>query len=588
MHILSSRSATVLLLLLSGLLLIAPGLKAQTNKDSLTLKTFLDPELAELFASVKAVGGSVAFVENGRVTYANGFGFADRETGVAASPETIYRTGSMTKTMTAIAIMQLQQAGLLNIDDQVSKYLPEIHLIDHSGREQTASISDVLTHFSGMPSDALNGMMAQHSTEDGWQIDHLNRQPLSTAANFNQAYSNVGYGLLGHLIARVSGKSYADFLQDGLFRPTGMATANVGTPTGNLATGYVDKKPALLDHSRNQGAASVTASVLDMAEFLKLMLRQQPEGDKILTKASLSLMEQDYVPESFLPISYGYGLALDVRRRTLDSTADRRPVTLHKHSGNEIAFHGEFGYIPELGVGVIIMTNTDRGFLACSTKDLLDLYLKHQHGTTFTIDYTIPDHGLSVPTEEEIIGSYNMGPAGLEVVSADKFTFRMKGVKAIMRRKPGTMTYGIGLRLLGIIPIKVKDVFFEFVKKEGRVFLRQVNVARGAPEYLGERIDRPIITPTWQRIMGKYELTNPIPSHNKRFDFANADIRVVEHDGWPVLSMKTPGMKYELSLTILSDKLAVTGGIGRQAGDPVQLLSGGRLRFSGMDLRRVE
>ncbi len=588
MHILPSSSTTTLLLFLTGFFLIPPGLNAQTNTDSLVLKAFLDPELAELFASVKAVGGSVAFVENGRVTYANGFGFADRKAAIPADPTTVYRTGSMTKTMTAVAIMQLQQAGLLDIEDPVSKYLPELHLTGRSGRKQTASIRDLLTHFSGLPSDALNGMMAQNSTEDGWQVDYLNRHPLSTQANFNQAYSNVGYGLLGHLIARVSGKSYADFLKDGLFRPTGMATANVGDPMGKLATGYVDKQPALLDHSRNQGAASVTASVLDMAEFLKLMLRQQPEGEKILPTTSLSLMEQDYVQESYLPIAYGYGLALDVRHCTLDSFADRRLVTFHKHSGNEIAFHGEFGYIPELGIGVAIMTNTDRGFLACSTKDLLDLYLKYQHGTTFTIDYTIPDHRLSVPTEEEVIGSYNIGPAGLEVASADKFTFRMKGVKAVMRRKPGTMTYGVGLRLLGVIPIKVKDVFFEFVKKESRVFLRQVDVARGAPEYLGERIDRPTFTPAWRRMLGKYELTNPIPAHNKRFDFANADIRLLERDGWPVLSMKTPGMKYALCLTILSDKLAVTGGLGRQAGDPVQLLPGGRLRFSGMELRRVE
>lgn len=579
-------SKTLVYLFVAGLLLISANLFAQAEKDSLALKAFLDPELEELLNSVKAGGGSVAFVENGRVTYANGFGFADRENGVSATPTTVYRTGSMTKAMTAVALLQLQQDGLLNIEDPLEKHLPELHLIDRAGRKQSVRIRDVLTHFAGLPSDVLNGITAMDRVEsDGWQVEYLNGQPLSTAANFNQAYSNLGYGLLGHLIARVSGKSYADFLRDGLFRPLSMTTANVGDPTEILANGYVKNKLAQLDHSQNQAAAAVTASVLDMAEFLKLMLRQQPQGEATLSAASLRLMEHDYMPESFLPTAYGYGLGVDVRRSTLDSTADERTVTFHKHSGNEIAFHGEFGYIPEMGVGVVIMTNFDRGFLACSTKALLDLYLKHRQGTTFSIDYSMPDHGLSLPTEEEIKGGYNIGPAGLEVSSVDKFKFRMGGVKAVMRRRAGTMRYSVGLRLLGIIPVKVKDVEFEFVKKEDRVFLRQVNLANNAPEYLGERVNRPAITPAWRKMLGKYELTNPIPAHNDRFDFANADIRLVERGGWPVLSLKTPGMKHELCLTILSDELAVTGGMGRYAGDSVLLLSGGRLRFSGMELR---
>lgn len=573
------------------LLFISGQLNAQITSEanSPELQTFLDHELAELFTSVKAVGASIAFVENGKVTYAGGFGFADRENGVSATPATVYRTGSMTKAMTAVAIMQLQQAGQLNINDLLEKHLPELHLTDRSGRKQLVSIRDVLTHLSGLPSDRLNGMMAMDQVaDDGWQVNYLNEQPLSTTVNFSQAYSNVGYGLLGHLIACVSGKRYTDFMRDGLFRPLGMTTANVGDPTGALASGYVKDKPVQLDHSGDQAAAAVTASVLDMAEFLKLMLRQQPEGEAILTQASLRLMEHDYLPESFLPTAYGYGLGIDVRRCTLDSTADKHSVTLHKHSGNEIAFHGEFGYIPEMGVGVVVMTNTDRGFLACSTKDLLDLYLKHRQNTTFSIDYSIADHGLSVPTEAEVIGSYNIGPAGLEVSSANKFKFRMKGVKAVLRRRPGTMTYRVGLRLLGIIPVKVKDVVFQFVKKEDRVFLRQVDLARNAPEYLGERIDQPAITPAWRRMLGAYELTNPILTHNDKYNFAKANVRLVARDGWPVLSFKTPGMKYELCLTVLSDELAVTGGMGRHAGDPVRLLPDGTLLFSGFQLRKVD
>lgn len=577
----------IFLLLWFSFLLSPRNVVAQTGKDVLALKAFLDPELEELFSSVKAVGGSVAFVENGQVTYSNGFGFADREREIPATASTLYRAASMTKTMTAVAILKLQKAGKLNINDPINHYLPELHLSDRTGHLQSIRIVDILTHFSGLPSDVLNGMIAQNEIVDNdWQIDYLNQQPLSTSANFNQAYSNVGYGLLSQLIARVSGQSYAQYLQKELFLPLGMTTAQVGLPANGMTRGYVDGKPISLDISRNEGASSATASVLDMTEFLKLLLNQHPGGEVILSPEGRRLLQRDYVPDSFLPIAYGYGLGLDVRRATLGGPEESRSVTLHKHSGNAIAFHGEFGYIPELGVGVIIMTNTSRGFLACSTKDLLDLYLQHRYATSLKIDYTLPDHGLSTPIEEAIIGSYNIGAAGLEVTSPHKFTFKTGGAKAILRQRPGTMTYDVRLRLFGIVPIKVKDVVFEFVSKEGRVFLRQVDIDRRAPEYLGERIDRPQMTAAWKSALGKYTLTNPIPAHNERFDYATANIQLVERNGWPVISIKTKGMKYEMALTIVSDKLAITGGIGRHAGDPVQLLPGGRLRFSGMELQK--
>ncbi|MFK8161267.1 MAG: serine hydrolase domain-containing protein [Lewinella sp.] len=583
---LATRKLQWILLLLA---LWSAGLNAQvvSKAESPELKEFIDKEISELFNSVKAVGGSIAFVEGNRITYVGGFGFEDREAGVKARPTTLYRTASMTKSMTAIAVLQLVEAGKIDLNAPISQYLPELNLYDANGRKESPRIKDILTHLSGLPGDILNGMIPAELPSEDWLMKELDGQRLSAPANFTQSYSNVGYGLLGQLIERVSNQSYGSYLDDHVFKPLGMSTA--GLPEthgiGKLSKGYVDKKEIILDHPPLPAASAVIASVLDMAELLKMFLDHHKNGERVLSAASRKMMQTNYLTESFLPIAYGYGFGLDVRQGEAIGPEGTQPIHFYKHSGNEIAFQGAFGYLPELEVGVVIMTNTKRGFLACDTKALIDLYLKHKKGISTTFDYSLPDTEITSPTPQEILGSYNIGPAGLKVTDPNSIKFKIQGNKVVLNKRANSMVFDVKFKLLGFIPIRVKDVVFEFIKKEGRIFLRQVDVARNTPEYLAERIVRTEMGEAWRRRLGRYTLTNPIPANNKRFNYAAATFELQDRNGWPVLLIETPGMKLPLCLTVISDNLAVTGGMGRQAGDGVTVLPDGRIRFSGFELQ---
>src|SRR6185503_6950556 len=185
-----------------------------------------------------SAGAAVLVAQNGRVLFEKGYGLADVEKHAAATPETKFRIGSITKQFTAAAILKLQEEGKLSVNDKLSKFIPDYP------RGNEVTIHHLLTHTSGIHSytskpEFLGSVTAPAKTED--HIQSFKNDPYDFDPGKKWLYNTSGYFLLGYIIEKVSGESYGDFLRRKFFAPLGMKSPGVHSSTAALeheALGY--------------------------------------------------------------------------------------------------------------------------------------------------------------------------------------------------------------------------------------------------------------------------------------------------------------------------------------------------------------
>src|SRR5881394_1868121 len=208
------------LVLVSTLALAEPPLSA----DKLAAK--LDAAISPLFQKDQP-GGAVLLSRSGKVVYRKAFGLADRERDVPLGPEMAFRIGSITKQLTAAAIFLLLDEGKIDLEDDVTKYLP-----DYPTKGRRITIYHLLTHSSGIRS--YTDILVEPSTLKLDKsvreiIDDFKDEPLYFAPGDAIRYSNSNYVLLAAIIERISGMTYADFMAKRMFDPLGMeSTADEG------------------------------------------------------------------------------------------------------------------------------------------------------------------------------------------------------------------------------------------------------------------------------------------------------------------------------------------------------------------------
>jgi CubicO group peptidase (beta-lactamase class C family) len=273
----------------------------------------VDAMFSELAAG-RSPGAAVLVSKDGKTLFEKGYGYASLEHRAKVTPETKFRIGSITKQFTAAAILRLQEQGKLDVSDPLSKYIPDYPKGD------VVTLRHLLTHTSGMHSytdkpDLLQTVTVPVKTED--LIQSFKNDPYDFEPGTKWAYCNSGYYLLGYIIEKVSGQSYAEFLKAQFFDPLGMKDSGVHTHDAildNEATGYSQegdtlKKALNWDMSRAGGAGALYSTVGDLARWNEAVF-----GGKVLSEATLKAAwtpvkvgSQQQPPEE----GYGYGWLMD-------------------------------------------------------------------------------------------------------------------------------------------------------------------------------------------------------------------------------------------------------------------------------------
>jgi D-alanyl-D-alanine carboxypeptidase len=298
-----------------------------------------------------APGAALAVVRDGRVVKARGYGLASVELGVAATPDTVFEIGSITKQFTGAAVALLAAEGKLSPADSIAKHLDGV---PEAWRGIT--IEHLLTHSSGIRNYLDVPGMFEETTRAGVTHDAVarmmvDRLPLEFAPGETWTYSNSGYLLLGRIAEKASGQDYWRLLDDRIFRPLGMHSTRSSDPSAVVpgrADGYawtgerLERRPALAESAF--AAGSIVSTALDLAKWDAGLLAGRPLDAATLERLWTPRPAAGGVPA---PFAYGYGWFVDTRH-------GRRVVL---HDGGTPGFSSVIYRAVDDRTTVILLTN---------------------------------------------------------------------------------------------------------------------------------------------------------------------------------------------------------------------------------------
>ena len=342
--------------------------------DELDLKARVE----EVLNRHAAVGLAVGVVRNGGLEFFHGHGMADIASRTPVTEDTVFRIASITKTFTAIAVMQLWEQGRLDLDAPAGNYLRAYRLLPAKASFRPATVRDLLTHTAGVPQipyhrRALVRLFAGSGlTESGDSCDLA--RPLPTLAEYYRGglrlvaepgtrftYGNHGFATLGQIVEDVSGLPLDRYFREHIFEPLGMAGSDLlrsERVMTHLATGYKLRSQGVMAVTDRQsvtlGAGSIYSTPGDMARYLAALLGGGANGHgRVLEPATLaSMFEPHYQTDPRVP---GMGLAFW-----------RSYLGAHlavEHPGVRPGFNSQIFLAPGDGVGVMAFTNGASGAL---------------------------------------------------------------------------------------------------------------------------------------------------------------------------------------------------------------------------------
>ena len=379
------KSVVVMLTLVTLLLLVVAPATAWENQvtrggnvpttpsqkqgltDRAELEAFLDALFGKQMKEYHIAGAAVSVVKDGKLFFAKGYGYADIEKGVPVDPEqTLFGIGSVGKTLTWTAVMQLVEQGKVDLDADVNKYLdfriPNIY-------PQPITLKHLMTHTSGFEERWAGSATADANdivSAREWLTAHMAARVRPPGDSV--AYSNYNAMLAGYIVARVSGKPYDQYLQEHVFNPLGMAhsTAQLPTPQNLRAyasVGYTHKNgafqrfPDYLPQPVLVPSGAQKASVTDMARFMIAHLQNGRYSDanipesRILKEGTARQMHSIHsTPDPrFLGIAHGFFDFSDNGQRTIG------------HVGYAAPMNSLLLLLPDQNLGVFVTYNSAGG-----------------------------------------------------------------------------------------------------------------------------------------------------------------------------------------------------------------------------------
>ncbi|MBX2872234.1 MAG: serine hydrolase [Saprospiraceae bacterium] len=359
-------------------------LLGQTDASPSPYQTILSQE----FGAYES--GAVALVvQQGKTLFRGGIGLANIDQEGKITPEHLFRIGSITKTFTAVAILQLAERGKLDITDPIQTYLP-----DYPTQGQEISIEHLLTHTSGIKTYAGMAEVAhlQHTAATPKQIIKVFKDaPMEFAPGERYQYNNYGFILLGAIIEQVSGMSYGAYLEENIFQPAGMRNTFFGKNknlSGDQAKGYEMrdgqyKEAPFLNMAIPYAAGGLVSTVDDLSQWMQALKKHQ-----VISESSLQKSVAPYLLKDGTSTPYGYGWQLD----------ELYGKQIIGHDGVIQGFLANAIYIPEEDLFVVVLSN-------CTCKNPVGL--SHKLAAFAMGEYTLVQKGPQDPNKlDPYVGLY--------------------------------------------------------------------------------------------------------------------------------------------------------------------------------------
>ncbi|MCI0390873.1 MAG: beta-lactamase family protein [Acidobacteria bacterium] len=338
-------------------LLLAATVVAQTDRVDEIIKAEMK---TQNFPSL-----SLAIIKDGEIIKAEGYGLANIKLKIPARPETVYRIASVSKQFIATGIMLLVQEGQLGLDDPISKYLEGT-----PAKWKGITIRHLLTHTSGLVREAP-GFDPFKTQSDADVIKFAYGLPLRFQPGEKFEYSNVGYFALGEIIRKVSGRPWSEYLNEKVFKPSGMNTTYPTNTTVNLpnrAMGYRDNDKLLevREWTALRPSGAFLSTVLDMAKWDAVLYT-----DKVLSESTRRQMWTPVTLNDGASYPYGFGWEL----------GSHRGRKLVSHGGGGPGARAKFARFVDDRLTIIVLINLDDVDLDSIVRGVAEFYLPATAGS---------------------------------------------------------------------------------------------------------------------------------------------------------------------------------------------------------------
>lgn len=363
----------------------------------------IDTLVEQFMKEEGVVGSAVAVMKADKILHAKGYGYADLEREVKASETTVFRIASLSKQFTAMAVMMLVEQGKLKLEDDITKYFP-----DFPSNGQKLTVAHLLSHTSGV------------SFEDAWsqivpanvRVDALRDLSPSTLAKLFAGtrlefspgerfrYNNNAFEMVGLLIERVSGLSYAAFLQKNIWDPLGMSQSyylDTSRIIKHRANGYTSRDGVIVNApfynmDRIYAAGAVGSTVLDLMKWQRALL-----DNRLTTASSFNKMTTRAHLNNGSPVPYGHGLFL------LEMEGKRKI----EHYGSLSGFRAQLAHYPAENLTVSVLANTNpartevlesriaRAMMDIPEATVMEVSLPPEQLRRYAGDYIVKDAPIS-------------------------------------------------------------------------------------------------------------------------------------------------------------------------------------------------
>ena len=333
----------------------------------------VDSVMRAFMTRSRVPGIAYGIIVDGRLLHVAAHGIRHLPDSARVDTSSVFRIASMTKSFTALAILQLRDAGTLSLDDPAERYVPELRQLRYATTDaRRITVRDLLSHAAGFPEDNPWGDQQLDASDDDLARMIRSGIPFSNTPGVAYEYSNFGFAILGRIVVNVSGMPYARYIREKVLLPLGMTSTTMEArtvPPTRLAHGYRLQdgrwleEPPLADGSFGAMGGMLTSSA-DLSRWVGLMLSAWPARDAaespVLKRSSLREMQQSWrfagatashSTAGVLSLNAGgYAYGLRVAQTCLFNQ-------IVSHSGGLPGFGSQMRWLPEQGVGIIALGN---------------------------------------------------------------------------------------------------------------------------------------------------------------------------------------------------------------------------------------
>ncbi|MCB4763107.1 MAG: beta-lactamase family protein [Sulfurovum sp.] len=525
------------------------------------------------------VGLSVALVDDQKIVWSEGFGYADKEKGIKATPQTRYRAGSITKLFTDMAVMKLVEEGKMDIDKPFKTYLPEFSIKSRFGSTDNITPRNIMTHHSGLPSEWLDKMFSENPLPYTEHVNVIHDEYVATKPNTVFSYSNLGLTLLGHSVEKVSGIKYADVVKQTLFMPLDMKHSDLKMALSgeNASKSYSKGKETKELSIGEVPAGALNTSVEDLAHLAMMINANGTYKNHQVLKAS-TLKKMFTVQNANVPLDVGFEIGLGY---FIDNKLLGKKDTVYSHGGNTIAQNAYFCVSPHSKLGVVAMSNN----AGIDARDIAKKLLQKTWEAKTAKKVKKEKHSVTHASDFSGVYATVVGRATFTKNSNNDYTaYTDDGTFKLYKTKDNL--YKLKYKLLGLLPIS-KDELDEVELYTDEIEGHHVIIAfwKGNKFIAGVKVEKPKYIPdAWKKYVGHYKVLNNFEVEKQKIK----DVEFKIENGYALIKpTRENGNKSTFIVRPVNDTEAIIEGLGRSMQETIYMKDG-VFHARGLQFKKIE